>query len=184
MFESILIPFTAIFLAELLDKSQLSILLLASKTKQYFQLLLGIFLAFLLVDGLAIFLGSYLTELIPLFWLSIISGSLFILFGVKSLLAKDEEKPTVGKISNTFLTAFSLIFVSEWGDKTQIASALFATRYDPFPVLLGVMLALMLLATGTVLLSKVLSQNIKPGIISKVAGIVFIMLGISFFFLS
>jgi Ca2+/H+ antiporter, TMEM165/GDT1 family len=181
MFESILIPFGTIFVAELLDKSQLSILLLSSKTKSYLQLILGIFFAFLLVDGLAIFLGSYLTTIVPVLWIKILSGVLFITFGIMSLLKKDEDKPKIGKVRNTFIASFSLIFLSEWGDKTQLASALFATKYDPLLVFLGVMLALMLLAIGTILLSRIISANVRPGVISKVAGLVFILIGISFF---
>lgn len=180
MFESVLIPFGTILIAELLDKSQLAILLLASKTKKHLQLLLGVFFAFLLVDGLAVFLGSFLTNLIPLVWVQIASAAFFILYGIKSLLEKETETVHIGKVSNTFFSAFWLIFLSEWGDKTQLASAVFATRFDPAAVLFGVMLAMMLIATGTVLLSKVLSKKIKPGIISKIAGFVFITLGISF----
>ena len=182
MLQSILIPFGTIFLAELLDKSQLSILLLATKTRHHYQLLLGVFFAFLIVDGLAIFLGSYLTTLIPLFWLKIISGGLFIAFGVKALLDKHDSKVKIKKVGNVFFSAFSLIFVSEWGDKTQIASALFATKFNPFAVLLGIMLALMLLAALTILLSKMIKAHVKSGVISKIAGVLFIVLGLAFFF--
>lgn len=47
---------------------------------------------------------------------------------------------------SAFISGFSMIFLSEWGDKTQIASALFATEYDPHMVLTGVMMALFLLS--------------------------------------
>jgi len=50
--EDILIPLVAIAAAELGDKTQISILLLSSKTKKHLQLLLGVMLAFLIVDGL------------------------------------------------------------------------------------------------------------------------------------
>jgi putative Ca2+/H+ antiporter (TMEM165/GDT1 family) len=171
MFESVLIPFFTILAAEFLDKSQLTILLLAAKVKSHAKLLLGVFLAFLVVDGLAVFLGSYLTDLFPIFWVKILSGILFIIFGIKSLLEKESEKVTLGKINNTFLASFSLLFLSEWGDKTQIAAAIFAARFEPLPVLIGVMLALMLLATATVFFSKVLSSRVKPGVITKAAGV-------------
>jgi len=52
--EDILIPLVAIAAAELGDKTQISILLLSSKTKKHLQLLLGVMLAFLIVDGIVI----------------------------------------------------------------------------------------------------------------------------------
>ena len=54
-----IIPLLAVGLAEMGDKTQLSILILSTRTKEYFRLLLGVMLAFLLADGLAILLGSY-----------------------------------------------------------------------------------------------------------------------------
>ncbi len=54
MLQDILIPLIVVGLAELGDKTQLSTLLLASKTKKHIQLFLGTILAFLIVDGIAI----------------------------------------------------------------------------------------------------------------------------------
>ena len=65
MIQDILVPFLTIGLAELGDKTQLAILCLASKTRRHLQLLLGIILAFVIADGLAVFLGNYITNLIP-----------------------------------------------------------------------------------------------------------------------
>ena len=55
----------AVGLAEMGDKTQLSILLLSSRTREYFRLLLGVMLAFLLADGFAILVGSWVTNVIP-----------------------------------------------------------------------------------------------------------------------
>jgi putative Ca2+/H+ antiporter (TMEM165/GDT1 family) len=64
MIEDILIPLVAIGLAEMGDKTQLSILLLSSRTDRYLQLLLGVMLAFFIVDGAAILLGSWITTVV------------------------------------------------------------------------------------------------------------------------
>ena len=181
MLESILIPFSVIFAAEFLDKSQLSVLLLSSKTKKHLSLLAGVLLAFLIVDGLAIFFGSLLTGIIPRFWLQILSGTLFILFGIQSLLSKKETEKKISSPRNAFISGFILIFIAEWGDKTQLASALFATRYDPFPVLIGVMTALTLLSILAVFVGKALLTRFDRHSITKVSGVIFILLGISFF---
>jgi Ca2+/H+ antiporter, TMEM165/GDT1 family len=183
MLQSIFIPFFTILVAEFLDKSQLSLILLASKTRQHTALLVGAILAFLIVDGIAIFFGSYLTTLIPKLWLNLAAAGLFILFGLKTLFEKKHETHAVKKLHNPFLSGFTLIFLAEWGDKTQIASAVFAARYPPLLVFIGVMLALTILSIAAVSLSKLLLSYFDRGIITKVAGILFIGLGVSFLFL-
>ena len=72
MVPDILIPLIVVGLAELGDKTQLSTLLLASKTDKHIRLFLGTILAFLIVDGIAI--------------LAKIAGISFIFMGVAFLL--------------------------------------------------------------------------------------------------
>lgn len=66
-----------------------------------------------------------------------------------------------------------MIFLSEWGDKTQIASALFATEYDPRLVFLGVMIARFVLTVMAIFLGRYLSQRIDRKAITRAAGVVF-----------
>ena len=131
--DDILIPLLAVGLAEMGDKTQLSILLLSSRTQEYARLVLGVMLAFLLADGLAILVGSYIDAVVPVTTVKALSGLVFILFGILILKEKGEEEESEQSLSarGAFLSGFSMIFLSEWGDKTQIASALFATEYDP-----------------------------------------------------
>ena len=73
-----------------------------------------------------------------------------------------------------------MIFLSEWGDKTQIASALFATEYDPWMVFIGVMTALLILSVMAIYLGKFLASRIDRRLITRVAGVVFLLIGLSF----
>ncbi len=82
----------AIALAEMGDKTQLSILLLSSKTKEHLKLFLGIFLAFLIVDGLAIALGYWITNILPMWLLGFISGAIFLSFGILNLANETRRK--------------------------------------------------------------------------------------------
>ena len=163
------------------DKTQLSVLLLSSRTREYAQLLAGVMLAFLLVDGFAILVGSWVTNVIPLHLVKLISGAVFILFGIMTLRG-DQEEEEEGSLSprNAFVSGFSMIFLSEWGDKTQIASALFATEYDPRLVFVGVMTALLILSIMAIYLGKFLASRIDRRLITKAAGVVFLLIGISF----
>lgn len=177
MLQDFLIPFVAIGLAELGDKTQLAVLALSSKTKKHLQLLLGVILAFLIADGLAILLGDYITNFIPRDYIKIGAGIIFIIFGIVILMNNKEEKEKY-ELKNPFMSSFWLILASEMGDKTQIAAALFATEYNSWLVLLGVMLALTLLSLMAVYLGKIITKKLNKRTISITAGILFIMIGI------
>lgn len=181
MIEDFLFPFIAVGLAELGDKTQLCILLMSTKTDKHLQFLLGAVLAFLLVDGIAVLAGSYVTTVVPESILKAVSGIVFIVFGLLTLRDRDNGECDTKPLKNPFVSAFTLIFLAELGDKTQIAAALFAARYDALMVFLGVMTALTLLSIAAVYLGKLIAGKINRRTLSKVAGIVFILVGLSFF---
>jgi putative Ca2+/H+ antiporter (TMEM165/GDT1 family) len=92
-----------------------------------------------------------------------------------------EEAEEGGGLSsgNALVSGFSLIFLSEWGDKTQIASALFATEYDPVMVFIGVMAALFILSAMAVYLGKIISGKVDRRLVSRIAGTVFLIIGLA-----
>lgn len=170
----------AVGLAEMGDKTQLSVLLLSSRTKKYAQLLLGVMLAFLIADGLAILIGAWLTNIIPVYIIKLVSGGVFVIFGILILIRNEEEAESDQSPRSAFVSGFSMVFLSEWGDKTQIASALFATEYNPWMVLIGVMTALAALSVTAIYLGRLFSGRMDRKVITKVAGVVFILIGLSF----
>ena len=179
--DEILLPLVAVGLAEMGDKTQLSVLLLSSRTKQYFQLLLGVMLAFLLVDGFAILVGSWVTNVVPVHLVKLTSGAVFILFGIMTLKGyKEEDEMSNPSPKNVFFSGFSMIFLSEWGDKTQIASALFATEYNPWMVFIGVMVALTVLSIMAIYLGRFIAGRIDRKTVTRIAGAVFMLIGLSF----
>ena len=138
-------------------------------------------LAFLIVDGIAIAAGSWITEIIPIEYLKIVSGIIFVVLGLLMLINKKEETEKSKNYNKPFITAFLLILLTEWGDKTQIAAALFATRYNPLMVLIGTILALFILSIIAIFFGKILSEKMPRKTINKIAGIIFIIMGITFF---
>jgi len=181
MTADILIPLIMIGLAEFGDKTQLSIFLLSSKTKKHLHLLLGVMLAFLIVDGIAVLIGSWIINIMPIRLLKILSGIIFIIFGV--LILRDKEVKGESRLysRSSFLSGFVLIFITEWGDKTQIASGIFATKYNALMVLTGAMTALALLSIMAIYLGRLISNKVDKKVITKIAGTVFILMSISFF---
>lgn len=182
MIQDIVIPFLLVGLAELGDKTQLAVLVLSTKTTKYVPLLAGVMLAFILTDGLAILLGNFIANRIPMDYVRIGAGILFIIFGLTTLLnRKDDDDDGSYELKSPFVSGFALILVSEMGDKTQLAAALFATQYDPLLVFIGVVLALLILSSMAVYVGKVLMERIDKKTISTAAGILFIVIGASFF---
>jgi putative Ca2+/H+ antiporter (TMEM165/GDT1 family) len=77
-------------------------------------------------------------------------------------------------------TVFSAVFIAELGDKTQLATMLFASDKDTskLTVFAGASLALILTSALGVLAGSVLSQYISEKLLHYVAGIGFIAIGV------
>ena len=124
-----------ITLAELGDKTQLLALGLACKYKAW-QVLVGIFVATLAVHLLSTIAGELIGNVIPTFWLSIVSGLLFIGFGVWTLRGdedSDTDEITRAARFGPIVTTGIAFFLAELGDKTQIMTMTIAA--DPGAVL-------------------------------------------------
>jgi putative Ca2+/H+ antiporter (TMEM165/GDT1 family) len=82
---------------------------------------------------------------------------------------------------NGFLAAtalsFAVIFVAELGDKSQLMALTFATRFRPWPVLIGITAATALVHLVSVGIGYGLGAALPTGWISLVAGIAFLAFG-------
>jgi len=176
-----LISFSLIFTAELGDKTQLMVFTLALRYGGK-PVLAGAFFAFALLSGSAAIIGKGLGSLLDQDLITRISAWVFIAFGLYMLLRKgnDEEKEEAKPSARTgFLTAFSLIAISEMGDKTQIATLLLSVKYQSFAsVFLGSLAALTAATLVGVLVAGRLHKFIPAKYISPVSGVLFILLGI------
>jgi putative Ca2+/H+ antiporter (TMEM165/GDT1 family) len=78
------------------------------------------------------------------------------------------------------VTVFSTIFIAEIGDKTQLATILYASgaEYGKLTVFLGSSLALVSTSALGVLVGAALAQSLNPKYLSWVAGAGFISIGI------
>ena len=77
------------------------------------------------------------------------------------------------------LTVFATVFVAELGDKTQLATLLFAAdrEVSKMTVFLGASLALILTSALGVLAGSLVSDIIQPRYLSYIAGTGFILIG-------
>jgi len=78
------------------------------------------------------------------------------------------------------LTVFATVFIAELGDKTQLATLLFAADQEVsrMTVFIGASLALVLTSALGVLAGGLVADFIQPRYLSYVAGAGFILIGI------
>ena len=77
-------------------------------------------------------------------------------------------------------TVFAAVFIAELGDKTQLATMLFAAdkEVSKFTVFVGASLALICTSGIGVLAGGIIPQYISPKYLHSIAGICFIGIGI------
>ncbi len=176
--------FGIIFLAELGDKTQLTAMTLAVKLP-WKRVFLGIAAAFALLNLGAVALGRLLFDLLPLFWIGLLSAGLFLFFGVTTLLGqgfdKAEEEAGEKKFGErgAFITSFLMIFLAEMGDKTQLVTASLAARHDaPMTVFCASTLPLWCVSLLGIFAGRQLNRFLPLSWIHKGAGVIFILFGV------
>ncbi|MBS7653826.1 MAG: TMEM165/GDT1 family protein [Candidatus Bathyarchaeia archaeon] len=176
---ALLTPFVLIFLSELGDKTQICAIILSSKGSAS-SVFLGAMTAFLMVDGLSALLGGELLALMPHGILGLITGLVFIFFGLISLLYKSKSV-LCERSGKTLVQTFSLISLMEIGDKTQIASVLLAAKIgNPILALISIMLAFATVTGIGVLLGYKILRFMPEKYLRIIASMVFIMFGLIF----
>jgi len=78
-----------------------------------------------------------------------------------------------------FLTVFGAIFIAELGDKTQLATMMFAAdkQVSKWTIFAGASVALVAASAIGVLAGHLLSQYLDEKVMSYVAGSVFVLIG-------
>lgn len=176
----LLSSFVIVALAEFGDKTQVAIISLSAKHRPR-SVFAGAVLAFALIDGVCALIGGAIAPFVPAFWVSLVAGIAFIIFGIYTLLPKKSGIVRIKEHSKVVTTSFLLISALEFGDKTQLAIIALSAEYAaPFQVFLGVMFALTLLTGLESLLGSVVSRYISERYIKIGAALIFILFGALF----
>ena len=79
-----------------------------------------------------------------------------------------------------FTTVFATVFLAELGDKTQLATFLYAAdgQHSKLTVFLAAASALVVTSAIGVALGSVVSQYVSPRLLSRLAGAGFVAIGI------
>ena len=172
--------FTLIALAEIGDKSQVVCMTLAARHRHW-PVLLGASLAFLVLNALAVIFGAGVAAWVPERVTAGIVAVLFGAFGIHALRRQDDgvadditETPGHGIFFSTLL----LIFVAEFGDKTQIAVAGLSGTMSPLPVWLGASAALIMVSALGVWAGRTLLQRLPIIWLHRISGGIFLSFAI------
>src|SRR3984957_2820116 len=138
--------FGVVFVAELPDKTALAALVLATKHRPI-PVLLGAAAALAIQSLVAVAAGS-LVSLLPSRPVHIVSGVVFLVSAVlmwrkeEDVPGSEDSRAPTGFWRSTWLV-FGVVFIAEWGDLTQVATATLAARYrQPLLVFSAATLAL------------------------------------------
>jgi putative Ca2+/H+ antiporter (TMEM165/GDT1 family) len=186
--------FVLIFIAELPDKTAFATLILATRGNPR-AIFLGVGGAFLVQCAVAVLFGTFLGSFVSTWmsddvkkWTHVGAGLLFIVFAILAWIRRDEEGEvedanTTANASTTFWKSvshsFIVIFIAEWGDLTQLASASLAARYHaPWTIFSASVLSLWTVTGIAVLTGSRMSKLVNPKILNRVAAIAFATVGI------
>ena len=76
---------------------------------------------------------------------------------------------------SALILSFGVIFVAEFGDKSQLMALAFAARYKAWPVLLGISIATAVTHAISVGIGAALGANLPTDTIAVVAGVAFLL---------
>jgi len=172
--------FLLVGLAEFGDKSQLVCMTLAARHRGL-PVMVGAVAAFAILNLLAVLFGAAVAAWLPEWLVTLTVAALFAVFGVSALRYQDEEDdenveeaPGHGIVATTFL----LIFLAEFGDKTQLAVAGLGSTGEPSAVWAGATAALAVTSALGVFAGRKLLNHLPLKWIHRISGVFFLLLAV------
>jgi putative Ca2+/H+ antiporter (TMEM165/GDT1 family) len=183
-FTTIAIVFATIFVVELPDKTFIATLVMATRFRPLL-VWIGVVAAFFVQTLVAVAIGGVLSQL-PKRPIEIFAALMFLIGGVLLLRgagkADEEEAETeeefgekagVGQRAGWKVVTFcfTVLFLAEWGDLSQILTASMVLRFDePVSVFIGAFLALAAVSGLAAVLGRTLLKRIKLSTIRRIGG--------------
>lgn len=179
MTETLLTSFLLIFIAEMGDKTQLMAMACTARFKAS-QVILGISAATILNNAIAVIAGGLISGMFPMDIIRTVSYALFICFGIWTVCATEESDARSSKktLINPFFTVAVMFFLSEFGDKTQIAAMTLAMNRPPVYVLIGASAGMICANIIGISIGVILGKKIPSHIIRLAAAGLFLAIGL------
>ena len=173
-----------VFVAELPDKTALAALVLATRHKA-----LPVFVgsaAALAVQSLVAVAAGQLLTLLPARIVHVTAGVVFIVSAILMWIRHEEadgegvDEAKLKGFRATTWTVFVVVFIAEWGDLTQLATAALAARYAaPVAVFVGATAALWSVAGIAAFVGNKAGKLLSANATQRVAAVLFVVVGIA-----
>lgn len=167
-----------VVLAEMGDKTQL--LAMAFATKYSWKIVMaGVFVATIANHLLAVVVGAYLADFLPMYYIQIAASASFILFGLWTIRGDELGDEAEKTHWNPFWTVAVAFFLAEMGDKTQFATIALAAQFNSvLPVWLGTTTGMMIADGLGIIVGIVLNKKIPEKTVKWAAALIFIAFGV------
>jgi Ca2+/H+ antiporter, TMEM165/GDT1 family len=180
MLEALLVSLLVVAVGELGDKTQLLTLVLAARYRKPWPIIAGILVATLANHTVAAWIGQWVRDVVSpdiLRW-----GLALSFFAVAAWALKpdefDEADAPPASNRNVFTVTVVAFFLAEIGDKTQIATAMLAAKFDSLlAVVAGTTLGMLLVDAPTAFLGDAAAKRIPFRAVRIVAAVLFAGLG-------
>jgi len=181
--EAFLISTGLVAIAEIGDKTMLLAIALAATWRRPVPIILGILVATVANHAFAALAGTLAAHYLDGPWMKWVVGLAFLAFAVWALIPdklEDDAAPADAKtFAAIFWTTAAAFFLIEMGDKTQIATAGLAIRFENLPlVVAGSTLGMMLVNGPAVLLGEATAQRLPLKYIRMAAAAGFALTGL------
>jgi putative Ca2+/H+ antiporter (TMEM165/GDT1 family) len=174
------IAFAIIFVAELGDKTQFMTLSFSTRFR-WKTVMLGVFVATVLISLISTVLGVVLGTALPFFWINLLAGLAFIAFGLWALRGETspEAQLSVGRHLGPLMTVAIAFFIAELGDRTMLATIMIASRVKNFVgVWLGSTIGLLASNALAIIVGNVLGKKLPDKALKYGAATIFIASGL------
>jgi Ca2+/H+ antiporter, TMEM165/GDT1 family len=180
--EALLVSISTVALAEMGDRTQLLALVLAAHFRRPWPILAGIACATLANHALAGLAGRTLARALTPRVVDIIVGVSLVAMGLWALRpdALDNVRGNERQ-RGAFLTTLIAFFITEIGDRTQIATVALAAAYPSLvTVVAGTTLGMLLANAPVVFLGRAFADRLPLRGLQRGAAILFLLLGLLF----
>jgi len=172
-----LLATSAVFVAEVGDKTMISTIILAIETRGFVRVLVASIAGFTVANVIAVLVGYIVRLVIDLTIAKILAAALFFAIGLWMILRSEGEQSRVLKYS--VIACFLMVFFMEMGDKTQLSIFSLTILYEnPLVVLTGGVIGYALANSIGIIIAKYLGNRIDWNRVKKYAGLVMILIGI------
>lgn len=176
--------FVLIFFAEMGDKSQLIAMTFATQYKLK-TVLVGIFIGTAINHIIAVSIGVFLSQLIPIAIVQVSASLFFLIFGLLTLHDEPEETTDEKrKLSiHPIIMIATVFFIGELGDKTQLTTiALASHSLSPIVTLFGTTIGMFVTSIIGIFIGYKFGKDIPEFTIKIASASIFIIFGFIKFF--